>query len=284
MDSKIDWKKYVDQIYVVHYIEQHQRLIDLNKELDRVDILNSGILYRFDNISTPLYKKLFENFNTHTLLNEEVNYTYAFDCTLGHYYCMKHALANNYKRILILENDVRFLKDKNKIIDVLNIMYDASNENFNTKPSIIVGNTIACFNCGNYIIVNYDNYDKEYEYLYCEYDMQYNYSDEITFGPGFNIYNNKAIQLFCNKIESFNYAQIDHYSALFNNTGMMIYVMITPICLQQNYQLFVTPNTTHNYNLFPPTKKELDELLIYPEDSKQRQIYNFLIKYYNLNN
>ena len=105
----INWKKYFDHIYCIHYLPHVERYKELNDELNRVSILNSGIF-------EYLYTK-------------EDNTEYrvkAFKVTLNHKKCLEDAINNSYNRILILENDVKFLKDLSLLEQYLeNIPEDA---------------------------------------------------------------------------------------------------------------------------------------------------------------
>jgi hypothetical protein len=99
----IDWKKYFDHIYCIHYKPHVERFEELNNELKRVGILDSEI-----------FNYLFTN---------EDNSEYiipANKVTINHKYCLMHAYENNYNRILILENDIRFL---NNISIIENYLY-----------------------------------------------------------------------------------------------------------------------------------------------------------------
>ena len=55
---KIDWNKYVDQIYCITFTGKRNG--EMYDELKRVDILDSGIYFEFENIKTPLYEKLYK--------------------------------------------------------------------------------------------------------------------------------------------------------------------------------------------------------------------------------
>ena len=90
----IEWNKYFDHIYCIHYKPHVERFEELNEELKRVRILDSGIFeYFYSDVDKTKYK------------------IPANKVTIHHKRCILDALSNKYDRILILENDIRFLKD-----------------------------------------------------------------------------------------------------------------------------------------------------------------------------
>lgn len=110
----IDWQKHFDRVYVIHYIPYEERLEHLRSELARVGLLDSPVLrwkYTYD---TPFQQVLYkdpdimkpdpkQNPNFH--LN-------AVKVALAHYSVMKECLGQeDVRRILIMENDITFLKD-----------------------------------------------------------------------------------------------------------------------------------------------------------------------------
>ena len=98
----IDWKKYFDHIYCIHYKPHVERFEELNNELKRVGILDS---------------KIFEYFYTEKDDNEYKNQ--AYKVTINHKKCLEDAYKKMYANILILENDIRFLKDIDYIEKIL---------------------------------------------------------------------------------------------------------------------------------------------------------------------
>ena len=121
MDTEvtIDWSKYFDHIYCLHYLPDKARLPIITKELDRVGILKSGIFSfywtfpsRFDTVirnSVELKNVYF--FNEHSSVVTNITY--------NNYRIVKESIGLDYDRILILEDDVLFLHDLNKIKELL---------------------------------------------------------------------------------------------------------------------------------------------------------------------
>lgn len=132
MDGKIDWNKYFDHIFCIHYIsedriERHHQLIN---ELKRVGIYDSGIFSFIYDENSIITNEIYENVRN----NEYCSYDkYAKRVTINHYKAFNISKFCNYKKILILEDDICFLKDIQQIEYYLNqasnndtdlIMYD----------------------------------------------------------------------------------------------------------------------------------------------------------------
>lgn len=127
----IKWDKYFDHIYCVHFLPYKDRLAKITSELKRVGILDSGIFswqYTWD---TPFYDVL-----SRTSINKALSVGY-MKCGLSQYYCHKEAYDLGYDRILVLEDDISFLKDLDKIQEILEatpedydlVLYDNTGRN-----------------------------------------------------------------------------------------------------------------------------------------------------------
>ena len=113
----IDWKKHFDQVFVLHYAGYTEIEDKLNAELSRVGLVDSRILTIHNNISSPFLSILQRNINCDSVPN--AIRPSSFSCSLGHYTIMKIAELKGYSRILILEDDIAFLKDVGKIESIL---------------------------------------------------------------------------------------------------------------------------------------------------------------------
>ena len=122
----IDWTKYFDRIYCLHFTPYIERKQLMDFQLNRVGILNSGNFeYRYRD-GSDLDKKFAAYIKEHYSVFYQYN-TSVVDIMLNHYECIRDAYYRGYKRILIMENDQRFLKDLNKIEQILqNIPQDAN--------------------------------------------------------------------------------------------------------------------------------------------------------------
>lgn len=118
----IEWNKYFDHIWCLHYIPYTDRYEHCIKELGRLGILNSGIFelkltyqnYLQKKIAeansfnfSPLMKQLVINNKMHGLLN----------VSIAHYEIIKESLARGFNKILILEDDNIYLSN---LVDIYN--------------------------------------------------------------------------------------------------------------------------------------------------------------------
>lgn len=112
----INWSKYFDKIYCINFTEFKIRHELMEYELKRVGILDSP---NFEWLYT--FRGPFQNLFTDMILNDGPLKTTSSktSCILGHLNAIKKAYYNGYNRILIIEDDVRFLKNLNKIEQIL---------------------------------------------------------------------------------------------------------------------------------------------------------------------
>lgn len=112
------WKDYFDKIYCFHYLPQEKKLGRLMQELTRVGIINSGIFeFRYttpsknDQDLCDAYKQKIP-YLTVGYVNEALELRRI----------LTESIHFKYSRILILEDDVAFLRDKSEIKSMLNKM------------------------------------------------------------------------------------------------------------------------------------------------------------------
>ena len=115
----ITWNKYFDKIYCLHYIPFKERKELMDFQLKRIGILDSGIFSYYLTYNNALDKK-FERFFRYSSEKIKNNIFINTSIFFGHYNVIREAYAHDYNRILIIEDDVRFLRDLNKIEQVLN--------------------------------------------------------------------------------------------------------------------------------------------------------------------
>ena len=102
----MNWTKYFDRIYILHYLPQKNKLQRLTKELERVGILKSGIAEWRYTTASPYDKLIWDS----QKCPEAPKPSFVNIC-LEVRKCLAEAIALGYKRILLLENDICFLKD-----------------------------------------------------------------------------------------------------------------------------------------------------------------------------
>ena len=104
----IQWDKYFDHIFCVTYVN-NGRYHKISKELDRVGILKSGI---FEFIYDAEYKYKDSMYNS--IYSPGLNSGWKCS-TIQHLKIWNIIKEVGFKRVLILEDDIAFLKDLNKI-------------------------------------------------------------------------------------------------------------------------------------------------------------------------
>lgn len=115
-DTTIDWSKYVDKIYVFHHLPQQNRLPRLKEELQRVGILDSGILEMRYTSPTRYNKVLLGEVPSDKVWK---NHEWVVSLGMAHLQAFNEALYFGYKRVLCIENDVAFLRDIATIREIL---------------------------------------------------------------------------------------------------------------------------------------------------------------------
>ena len=107
MKSPIDWKNYFDHIYCLHYLPSRHKLPRLLGELERVGILDSGIFSLRETVPSPYDQIIFEKQKDPVCCPTPIFVNICLEVRRI-LYDAKHF---GYQRILMLENDVAFLKD-----------------------------------------------------------------------------------------------------------------------------------------------------------------------------
>ena len=118
MDT-IDWTKYVDAIWCISYIKYKNRREECEKELEFMDILHSPIFnyyYTFTNkfeyMVLDQVKPAFRDYHNH---RRDI----ALNVMMAYHNLLRMAQDFGYKKVLIVEDDLRFVRDKQRMIDTL---------------------------------------------------------------------------------------------------------------------------------------------------------------------
>ena len=114
---EIEWKKYFDHIYCIHYIPYAERYKKCIEELKRVGIRDSGIFSWKLTWDSPIFDRLYDLYPKAPSLG-------CMKVGLAHYLAIKEAYELGFKRVLILENDNIFLKDVKRIREILDTLPD----------------------------------------------------------------------------------------------------------------------------------------------------------------
>lgn len=108
------WSKF-DAVYCLSLADYKRRRDDMRLELERVGL--TDVHWKIT-VKNTFYKYIWDHPDFHTLPWLK-GLDWALNCTMGHYEIMKEALAIGYKRVLVMEDDIRFLKDTKQIADIL---------------------------------------------------------------------------------------------------------------------------------------------------------------------
>lgn len=118
-DISIPWEKWFDKIYCLFYLPNGNRLPRIMKELKRVDLASSSIFELRHMVPQKMEEIVL-------LASRKVkggcDRLFAVGLGMENIRVMKESLLLGHKRIMIIEDDAVFLKDKSQIIDILNSM------------------------------------------------------------------------------------------------------------------------------------------------------------------
>ena len=196
----IDWNKYFDHIYIHSCTTNFDCRKNLNKELKRIGCKKYEYYYSPKEYTILNYDHFSKGMkNPHK------------DVTFGEYLLIKIAYELGYENILLMEDDIHFLKDIYEIENQLNIFLENKDKcNFYFFDYVIYDAFIYNFSCiyldrkamkyiiycvehfpliiDNYIVTDY-LYPNNYMFAEIEYTLNYE-THKI------NIYNNDNINIF----------------------------------------------------------------------------------------
>lgn len=111
----IQWEKYFDKVICINFNEFNVRRELMEFELKRVGLLDSPVfewMFTFNGPYEKLFTQMLKDTGTH-LTSARVS------CILGHLNALKKAYYSGCKRLLIIEDDERFLKKLDRIEQIL---------------------------------------------------------------------------------------------------------------------------------------------------------------------
>ena len=106
------WDRF-DHIAVQDFTGYRERRSDLDAEFARVGLQNRTTTYW--TYPTPLNGFL----RSALRCNKDIGNDGTLDCTLGHYRILKTAYELGFNHLLVFEDDIRFLKDTNRLHDIV---------------------------------------------------------------------------------------------------------------------------------------------------------------------
>lgn len=229
------WNEIFDSIWCISFTGYPERKNAVESELKRIGILGSGVFnWRFtfptifDNILFDVTKKKLKHNNCKNVPS--------MSCSLGHYGCIKTAYELGHEFTLIMEDDIRFLKDIGRIKEIIdNIPPCADIVNFDIldSSSLIPPN-------------QYEKYASERAYN--EYFFKY-----INFmGGSCYALSRRAMKAICIRYEQV-LAPADHYisGAIFLGNDISRYAATESLCCQITYgnsvnTMLYGENSLHN--------------------------------------
>ena len=267
----INWKNYVDHIYTVSFTKNYPNRIDkLNKELEYLDILNSNIYSIFYNIQSPLpfYKLMHQNMKhseSAEIYDEYVPKTFA------HYKCIREAYELHYDHILVLEDDIIFLKNKEFIKEYL--------DNLPKEYDLIL---LAFY--GNQMVYNKIN---NYYQQMCNYDNGLLYP---AFGASMYLISYQGMEKWLNKFENEQFTVIDYWHFGFNIETDKLYKSIDQLSLQHNdiYSLLTYSDlwyhkgiNINDYNIQRNIYEHYELLKWCVKQNDYQKIKNYILTFFN---
>lgn len=176
-----DTKFRLDEIYIINLENRIDRKNHVLNEMNKYNIKN----YEFFKAIRPEFNDI-QKWNKSFLETYPTNYRIgALGCLLSHLHIIKSALANNYKTILIMEDDVKFKNIFNKIYhysNQINNNFDMlylcgshlgtkekiTNNIFKIVGTLTTGSYIITEKAMKYFVDNIEGHDKEADVFFSE--------------------------------------------------------------------------------------------------------------------
>ena len=211
--------KFFDKIYVISLVSNKERQEFIKYQMNELG-LEFEFIYGidFDNLS---FDKNQNNIEYPDLCKEQfnLNNNRMYSCTIAHYQAVLQAYEFGYNNILIIEDDICFIKDKNLIEYYLNnIPKDADFITY--APRFIDLDEIKSF-------INIIENNKNNKYIEIPNDYY-----TLNGGMMIGIMNRKTMELYLNSQRSmFNTS--DWVNGIFRNSQIKRYTIYECICLDQ---------------------------------------------------
>lgn len=216
----IEWKKHFDRIWCISYTGFPERYAEIESELGRVGILDSGI-FNWQRTIPSIFNDILYDATKKRGLNDCRSKS-SLSCLLGHYSCVKASLGLGDRRVLILEDDVRFLKD----IDTISRRLD----DVPGDSDIVLFDWFATYT-GNYAQDSHEYERMKSDRVNGSYS-RYNH----LFGASCYMLSSRSMEAIVRLIER-KFAPIDHYTShLLDGCGLNRYFCVDQIACQKNFE------------------------------------------------
>jgi GR25 family glycosyltransferase involved in LPS biosynthesis len=241
----VNWSDIFDSIWCITYTGYPERKKALESELKRIGILDSGVFnWRFtfptifDNILFDVTKKQLRHNNCKNVPS--------MSCSLGHYGCIKTAYELGHEFTLIMEDDIRFLKDVGKISEIMDSIPPCGDIiNFDVLP------TESKYTKDNYVsLMEKNSYN----------DRFFRYDGEMLWGASCYALSRKAMERILQRYEQMLYVADGYTSGkIFLGTDVSYFASKESMCCQLTFGKSVNVTIFGNNALHGVySKKSLD--------------------------
>lgn len=118
---KLNWNRF-DHIFCIHFLPFKERMDRLKNELRRVDLLDND-RFSFEFTVPSEYDKVIFNYTKNVGRNNLLTVN-QLNLVLGTYKILMQSKIMDYERILIIEDDIAFLKNKKEIQNIIDKLPD----------------------------------------------------------------------------------------------------------------------------------------------------------------
>ena len=226
---------YVDHIFVINYINNNRyeslcnELLNVNIDVHKLPISKFTFINDYEN--TLLYNYINLNDiinNVHEQIQPISKYYFIVDkkyvkVGFNTYKILKIAEYMNYERILILEDDIKFLKDLKYLDDALSDL----NNSYNSSFDMMLGQGDYRFN---------DDIQNTFDISVNKYYIKMTqYTDISSYGGVFIILSKEGIKKIINVMESYKLPIVLDTIQLIKDNNLDILSVKKPLAIQDGY-------------------------------------------------
>ena len=116
---RIDWGRYIQAIYCLHYLPYRDRVKPCIDELAKMDIPSSRLFRFYWTYSNPFDKMIVDRMPASYVDFHNDRVAIASNVTLAYYRIFKEAIALGLQAIITVEDDIQFSSTREEMLDVL---------------------------------------------------------------------------------------------------------------------------------------------------------------------
>ena len=214
-----------EKIYVVSLITNKDRQEFVKYQMDDLN-LDFEFLYGIDFYNIK-YDRFGKEISYPSLTDEweHLNNSKAFGCAISHYNAVLHAYELGYKNVLVLEDDICFIKNRELIYNCLNfIPHEVDFMTYNTR--FIEKEEVELF--------------KNYQQLYNDGNDYFikipNTFTTLCGGMMYGLMNRQTMELYLNNQRT-SFLHADHINGIFENPTVKRYSSIYAVGIDQYNRL-----------------------------------------------